>query len=37
MYICKYIIYIYIYPAYVSINSNYEKQIILLIIPNGEG
>ena len=31
-------IYIYIYPAYVSKhNSNREKQVILLMIPNGEG
>ena len=31
-------IYIYIYPAYTSKdNSNREKQVIFLIIPNGEG
>ena len=44
MYVCIYIyyiciyIYIYIYPAYVSKhNSNHEKQVIILMIPNGEG
>ena len=26
-----------IYPAYVFFNSNREKQVILLMIPNGEG
>ena len=31
-------IYIYIYPDYVSKhNSNCEKQVIVSIIPNGEG
>ena len=26
-----------VYPAYVFFNSNREKQVILLMIPNGEG
>ena len=31
-------IYIYIYPPYLSKhNSNRDKQVILLMIPNGEG
>ena len=30
--------YIYIYPAYVSKNNSHrEKQVILLMIPNGKG
>ena len=34
----KIYIYIYIYPAYVSKhNSDHEKQVILLMIANGEG